>query len=109
MRSQLAQRFAQLGLAVVRGRSMLPTLREGDRLLVTYAAAPSVGRLVVVRLPDGPDGVVAVKRVTADNGTDLIVESDNVAEGWAGTVSKDSVRAVVIARVWPRPGTLRVG
>lgn len=49
------------GLAVVRGRSMLPTLRDGDVLLVRYSTRPRVGRLAVVRLPGG---VVAVKRVT---------------------------------------------
>ena len=53
--------LATWGLAVVRGRSMQPTLYDGDRLLVRHGAVPREGALVVVRLPDG---VVAVKRAT---------------------------------------------
>ena len=48
-----------LGIAVVRGRSMEPTLRDGDRLLVRYGARTRPNALVVVRLPDRP---IAVKR-----------------------------------------------
>ena len=47
------------GLAIVHGRSMEPTLAEGDRLLVHHGATPKPGGLVVVRLPGG---VLAVKR-----------------------------------------------
>ncbi|MGH3501444.1 MAG: S24 family peptidase, partial [Nocardioidaceae bacterium] len=63
-----------LGLAVVRGRSMEPTLRAGDRLLVRYGATPRLGRLAVVRLPDRP---IAVKRVTARVDGGWWVERDN--------------------------------
>src|SRR6185312_12148956 len=45
--------LATWGLAVVRGRSMQPTLYDGDRLLVRHGAVPRDGALVVVRLPDG--------------------------------------------------------
>ena len=38
---------------------MEPTLREGDRLLVRYAAVPAVGGLVLARFADG---TLAVKR-----------------------------------------------
>ena len=56
----------RLGIALVRGRSMEPTLHEGDRLLVLHGARARVGRMAVVRLPPGPDGPrpLAVKRVT---------------------------------------------
>ena len=37
-------RLATWGLAVVRGRSMQPTLHDGDRLLVRHGAAPRAGR-----------------------------------------------------------------
>ena len=43
----------RLGFAVVRGRSMQPTLYDGDRLLVVHGGRPRAGGLVVVRLPDG--------------------------------------------------------
>jgi signal peptidase I len=94
------------GVAVVRGRSMQPTLYDGDRLLVRHGASPRVGDVVVVRLPDG---VVAVKRATTRSRAGATdgwwVERDNPAEGvdsWSvGTVPDADVLAVVRARVWP--------
>lgn len=90
------------GLAVVRGRSMLPTLREGDRLLVQHGAVPRKGALVVVRLPGGR---VAVKRATLREPDGWWVDSDNPAEGVdsskVGTLPDDAVLAVVRGRLWP--------
>ncbi len=91
------------GLVVVRGRSMRPTLVDGDRLLVRHGATPRVGDLVVVRLPDG---VVAVKRATRREPGGWWVERDNPAEGvdsWTvGAVPDADVVAVVRVRVRPR-------
>jgi len=91
------------GAALVHGRSMQPTLRDGDRLLVRHGACPRVGRLVVVRLPDG---VVAVKRATRREPGGWWVERDNPDEGvdsWqVGAIPDADVLAVVRARVWPR-------
>ena len=56
----------KLGLAHVRGRSMEPTLHEGDRLVVLYGVRPRPGRMALVRLPDDDSGAprpLAVKRV----------------------------------------------
>jgi phage repressor protein C with HTH and peptisase S24 domain len=90
------------GFAVVRGRSMLPTLRDGDRLLVRYGVPPKVGRLAVVRLPDG---VVAVKRVGHREPDGWWVERDNPSEGvdsWTvGAIPDADVVARVVGRVWP--------
>jgi phage repressor protein C with HTH and peptisase S24 domain len=95
------------GLAVVRGRSMLPTLREGDRLLVHHGARPRPGRLAVVRLPGG---VVAVKRASLREPGGWWVTSDNPVEGLDsarfGTIPDDAVLAVVRCRIWP-PGRRR--
>ena len=92
------------GLAVVRGRSMQPTLYDGDVLLVRHGAAPRAGALVVVRLPDG---VVAVNRATTRRDGGWWVERDNPSEGvdsrHRGPVADADVRAVVLARVWPSP------
>ena len=100
----MAARGTRVGLAVVRGRSMLPTLRAGDRLLVVHGATPRVGRLAVVRLPDG---VLAVKRVTRREPGGWWVERDNPHEGvdsWTvGAVPDADVVARVLARLWPRP------
>lgn len=102
------------GMAVVRGRSMLPGLREGDRLLVRYAAQPRPGDLVVARFVDG---TVAVKRAverraTRTGGDGWWLLSDNAGEGvdsrHRGVVPDDEVLAVVRRRLWPprlsRPG-----
>ena len=95
----------RLGLAVVRGRSMEPTLYDGDRLLCLHAARPRTGRLAVVRLatPGGP--VVAVKRVVHRLPEGWWVERDNPRVGvdsWrVGAVPDADVVALVLLRVWP--------
>lgn len=93
-----------VGMAVVRGRSMQPTLRDGDRLLVRHGATPKVGDLAVVRLPDG---VVAIKRVTRREPAGWWVERDNPEEGvdsWSvGAIPDADLVAVAIVRIWPRP------
>jgi signal peptidase I len=102
----LAGWLATWGMAVVRGRSMQPTLYDGDRLLVRHGALPRVGDLVVVRLPDG---VVAVKRATfrerVGGEPGWWVERDNPAVGvdsWTvGAVPDSRVLAVVATRLWP--------
>ncbi|MGI8614981.1 MAG: S24/S26 family peptidase [Nocardioidaceae bacterium] len=97
-----------IGLAVVRGRSMQPTLRDGDRLLVVHGARPRVGGLVVVRLPDG---VVAVKRAVRREPGGWWVERDNPTEGVdsrvVGVVAERNVVARVLCRAWPLPGWMR--
>jgi phage repressor protein C with HTH and peptisase S24 domain len=98
----LVGRTKAIGLAVVRGRSMEPTLYDGDRLLVVHGAKPRLGRLALVRLPDRP---LAVKRVTRQVPDGWWVERDNPDEGvdsWTvGAVRPDDVAARVIVRVWP--------
>ena len=98
----------RLGFALVRGRSMEPTLHEGDRLLVLHGARPRVGRMALVRLPPGPDGPrpLAVKRVTGrdpDGGPGWWVERDNPRDGvdsWqVGAIAPTDVLALVLGRV----------
>jgi hypothetical protein len=97
-----------LGLVLVRGRSMEPTLYEGDRLLVRYGVPPLAGRLAVVRLPDGPGGPrpVSVKRVAGPAPGEpghWWVERDNPREGidsWlVGGIPEADVLARVVARL----------
>ncbi|MCW2759783.1 MAG: peptidase [Nocardioidaceae bacterium] len=99
--------MGRLGMARVHGRSMLPTLVAGDRLLVQYDATPRPGDVVVVRFPDG---TLAVKRATVRDGAGWWVERDNPREGTdsaqVGTIPDDAVLAVALARLWPRPRRL---
>ena len=89
---------------------MSPTLSDGDRLLVRWGALPRPGQLVVVRLPDGPDGPrpVSIKRATLRLDDGWWVERDNPAEGvdsaLVGPIPDVDVLAVVRCRLWPRPG-----
>ncbi|WP_460853636.1 S24/S26 family peptidase [Nocardioides montaniterrae] len=96
------------GMAVVRGDSMLPTLRPGDRLLVRYGARPRDGRVVLVRYADG---VLAVKRAIERREHGWWVRgdaSDEVAPGavdsrYWGEIPDQDVLAVALLRLWPQP------
>jgi len=88
---------------------MEPTLREGDRLLVSYGRAASPGDLVVARFADG---TIAVKRAserrTTHNGQPgwwlLSDDPDHgVDSRHRGPVPEADVIAVTMARIWPRP------
>ncbi len=94
-----------IGMARVHGRSMLPTLRPGDRLLVRYDAQARPGSLVLVRFPGRP---LAVKRLLRhEPAGGWWVERDNPAEGvdsWSlGAVAEHDLVAVVLGRIWPGP------
>ncbi len=91
---------------------MLPTLREGQRVLVSYRRRPRLGDVVVARFADG---TVAVKRVhsareTRSGAPGWWLLSDNPEEGvdsrHRGPVADASVLGVVLLRVWPRPGRI---
>lgn len=91
---------------------MLPTLREGDLLLVRHGVRPRPGDLVVARLADG---TLAVKRAVEERRTrsgaaGWWLLSDNPGEGvdsrHRGPVPEADVLAVVRLRLWPSP---RVG
>ena len=98
----------RVGLAIVRGRSMLPTLREGDRLLVIHGRLPRVGEIAVVRFDD----VVAIKRLALHEGADWWFSRDNGAEGvdsWTRGVPSqaEDIVGTAVLRIWPRTGRLR--
>lgn len=97
---------------MVTGRSMTPTLRPGDRLLVSYRRAPRPGDLVVARFADGTVAVkrAAERRTTRAGAPGWWLTSDNPGEGvdsrHRGPVADGDVIAVTVARVWPRPRRL---
>jgi Peptidase S24-like len=96
------------GFALVRGRSMLPTLQDGDRLFIRYGVAPRPGRIAVIRLP-GRAGL-SVKRIGRSDAGGWWIERDNPVEGvdsWqVGPVRADAVVAVALCRIWPKPRLL---
>ena len=98
------------GFAIVYGRSMEPTLQARDRLLIDYRKRPRVGDVVVAAFPDGTR---AVKRITERRDDGWWLESDNPRHGvdsrHRGALADDRIRAVVRARVWPRPRPFRAG
>jgi nickel-type superoxide dismutase maturation protease len=98
-----------IGLVLVRGASMEPTLRDGDRLLVRWGRARlRAGAVVVVRLPG--DRPLAVKRATFATDGGWWVERDNPATGvdsWqVGVIADDDVLGVVLFRLTPSPGRI---
>jgi hypothetical protein len=99
-----------LGVAIVRGRSMEPTLRDGDRLLIRYGGRVRPKSLVVVRLPDRP---LAVKRADhrVDGGWWVVRDNpDDGVDSWTvGAIPDDDVVAVAVARVWPLIRRRRTG
>jgi|GEM_PF-424125 len=100
---------APLGIVVVSGESMSPTLKPGDRLLVGYGRVPRPGDLVVVEL--GGSRPLGVKRATFRLGDGWWVERDNATAGvdsWTvGAIAATEVRGVVLARLAPGPAWLR--
>jgi signal peptidase I len=88
---------------------MLPTLREGDLLLVRHRVRPRPGDLVVARFADG---TLTVKRAvearrTRSGAPGWWLLSDNPDEGvdsrHRGPVAESDVLGVVRLRVWPTP------
>jgi hypothetical protein len=90
---------------------MVPALRDGDRLLVWLRPprrTPSIGRVVLVALPDRP---LSVKRLTSVEPDGRIrVEGDNEFASTdsrsLGPLALTSLRGIVLNRIWPRPGAL---
>ncbi len=96
-----------MGLAVVRGDSMQPTLQPGDRVVVRYAAAVRPGRVVVARFADG---TVVVKRAVERRreGWWLLGDASyGVDSRHRGAVPDADVLGVAVLRIWPRPRLLR--
>jgi phage repressor protein C with HTH and peptisase S24 domain len=64
----------------VSGPSMVPTLYDGDVVVVRHTTRIRSGDLVLARFRDVPDRLV-VKRAVASDGTGWHVRSDNEAAG----------------------------
>ncbi|HEY7486873.1 MAG TPA: S24/S26 family peptidase [Streptosporangiaceae bacterium] len=110
----------RIGTVEVRGDSMLPTLRPGDRLVVRLGASVRAGDIVVARQPGkevgadlrtsdgvGEDGPLIVKRVFRRESAGWWLESDNQRapgrrDSWDfGAVPESHITARVVGRYWP--------
>ncbi|GAA2790496.1 S24 family peptidase [Saccharopolyspora taberi] len=92
---------------LVRGPSMVPTLRDRDVVLLRLRARPAPGAVVLVRWAQRP-GQLSVKRALRRDGDGWHVEGDNQ---FGSTDSRElgpaEVLGVVRCRLWPRPGRIR--
>jgi nickel-type superoxide dismutase maturation protease len=97
----------RIGIAVVRGDSMEPTLSAGDRLLVSYGARVRPGQVVVARFPDD---TLVIKRASERRGPRWWLVGDNpdasTDSRHRGAIAPDDVLGVARLRVWPRPHVL---
>lgn len=94
--------------ALVRGPSMVPTLRHGDALLVREGGrAVRPGDVVVARFAARPDRLV-VKRAVRPEGGGWWVRSDNpLVTDDSRAFGPAEVVGRVVCRWWPRPGLVR--
>jgi phage repressor protein C with HTH and peptisase S24 domain len=97
-----------LRVVLVRGPSMVPALRDGDHLLVWLGRRRSrVGRIILVELPDGrPLSVKRLSGVDVDGRVRVTGDNDLASTDSRsfGALPADSIRGVVLLRLWPKPG-----
>ena len=102
----------RLDVVEVRGRSMLPTLRPGDRLVVVRGDRPQAGDVVLAPDPREPRREL-IKRVASVEPAGVTLRGDNPAASTDartfGTLPHPSVRWRVVGRYWPvsRIGLIR--
>ncbi|MFF1905248.1 nickel-type superoxide dismutase maturation protease [Kitasatospora sp. NPDC058218] len=103
---------APFGLIDVAGPSMVPTLREGDQLLVRYGARIRPGAVVVFRHPFQQD-LLVVKRAVERRAKGWWLLSDNRPvdsdSRSYGAVPDELVLGRVLLRLRPRPAWLAPG
>ncbi|MEU8944838.1 nickel-type superoxide dismutase maturation protease [Streptomyces sp. NPDC048489] len=102
--SERGKAVLPFGAAEVRGPSMVPTLRHGDRLVVQYGARVRPGDVVVLRHPFQQD-LLVVKRAAHRREAGWWVLGDNAFAGGDstdyGTVPEELVLGKVRLRYRP--------
>ena len=120
MRRALAAALGLLGAALaarhvdvveVRGRSMAPTLRAGDHLLVVRLP-PRAGDIVLAADPRAPRREL-IKRVAAIESGRVMLRGDNPTASTDGrtfgSLPPSAVRWRAVARYWPPERIGRLG
>ena len=91
-----------LGVAVVRGPSMVPTYYEGDRLLVRYGARVRAGDAVLARDPRLPERILVKRAARRESGGWWLLADNPYAPGDSrqfGAVPDELVIARVLLRL----------
>jgi phage repressor protein C with HTH and peptisase S24 domain len=88
----------RIGTVLVTGPSMVPTLREGDCLLVRRTSRIRSGDLVVARFRARPD-LLVVKRAVEERDGGWLLASDNPFGRSSSGIG--DVEAKVLLRYWP--------
>ncbi|MFI5532738.1 nickel-type superoxide dismutase maturation protease [Kitasatospora sp. NPDC051853] len=94
------------GVVLVAGPSMRPTLRDGDRVLVRYGAAPRPGRVALFEHPRHA-GLLVLKRAVERRPEGWWMLSDNpfveTDSRQYGAVPEELILGQVLCRLgWPR-------
>ncbi len=82
---------------------MLPTLKEGDCLLVRPGAPIKAGDIVVARFRERPSLLVVKRAVEQVDGGWLLASDNPAVEGHGLTHGLGNVEAKVVLRYWPWP------
>ena len=93
----------RLGTVLVAGPSMLPTLREGDCLVVRRGGGVRAGDVVVARFRERPTLLVIKRAVRPLEGGWELASDNPAVEGHGLTRGVGDVEAVVLLRYWPLP------
>ena len=87
---------------------MVPTIRDGDVVVVRYGVPPTAGDLVLVKWGARP-GRLSVKRAREQRGNGLwqVLGDNQFGSTDSRTLGPAEVLGVIRWRLWPRPGRLR--
>ena len=88
----------RIGTVLVRGPSMVPTLLDGDCLVVLRGGAVRPGSLVVGRFRSRPELLVVKRAVRAVDGGWELASDNPFVSGPSGVAD---VEARVLLRYWP--------
>jgi SOS-response transcriptional repressor LexA len=88
----------RIGTVLVRGPSMVPTLKDGDCVLVRRRARVRPGDVVIARFRSRP-ALLVVKRAVAEHDGGWLLASDNPFVGGQDGVA--DVEGRVLFRYWP--------
>jgi phage repressor protein C with HTH and peptisase S24 domain len=94
-------------MAMVSGLSMIPTLAQGERLLVRLDGPIVIGDIAVFRRADQFE----IKRIARIEAEGVFVQGDNdlvsTDSRTYGLIPHDDVIGVTTYRLWPKPGRIK--